>query len=89
MPNTLKPLSNHDEGQALRNAYNSVDATFSTNGFLVGRIGHKVEMTISTTTVANDTETYAFSDNGIALYSIEVIYTNGTRETIISAERIT
>jgi len=74
--------------QAIRSVFNDVDKTISTNGFLVGLIGNKVEMTISTTTVSNDTETYAFSENGIALYSLRIIYTNGNRDVLVSAERI-
>lgn len=85
---TLKPQSQQDESNAIRGAYNEVDKTISVNGFLVGRIGHKVTMTISTTSISNDTETYAFTDNGTALYSIRVIYTTGTRDVMISAERI-
>ncbi len=83
-----KPVSNLDANQTLQTAYNDVDATISTNGFLVGKIGNKVTMTISTTTIANDTETYAFFDGVTALYSIKVIYTDGTRQTLVSAERI-
>ena len=45
-------------------------------------------MTISTTTVPNDTETYAFSENGTPLYSLKVIYTDGSRATFMSAERV-
>ncbi len=83
-----KPVSNLDANQTLQGAYNAVDATLSTNGFLVGKIGNKVTMAISTTTIANDTETYAFADGAIALYSIKVIYTDGTRDVLVSAERI-
>lgn len=87
MSYTTKPLSDRDFGQAIQSAYNQVDASVTTNGFLVGKVGHKIEMSITTTTVANDTEVYAFSDSGTALYTITVVYTDGTRNTMISAER--
>lgn len=88
MSNTIKAPSDLDYSQTLQGAYNDVDATLSTNGFLVGKIGRKVVVTVSTTTVANDTETYAFSENALALYSLKLIYTDGTRANLLSAERI-
>jgi len=87
MSKTTKPLSDTDGQQTLQGAYNDVDNSLNVNGFLVGVVGRKIIMTISTTSIANDTETYAFSENGTPLYSIKVIYTDGTRATMISAER--
>lgn len=88
MANTSKTMSKLDEGQVVKSAFNEVDKSITTNGFLVGKVGHKVELAISTTNVANDTETYTFSDNGTTLYSLEIIYTTGTRDVMLSAERI-
>jgi hypothetical protein len=85
---TQKPASDLDYSQTLQNAFNDVDSTITTNGFLVGKIGRKVDVSISTTNVASDTETYAFSENSIALYSLKLIYTDGTRTQLLSAERI-
>lgn len=85
---TRKPPSDLDYSQTLQGAFNDVDATVSTNGFLVGKVGRKIVMTISTTSVANDTETYAFSEDAIALYSLRLIYTDSGRATLVSAERI-
>lgn len=87
MSETTKPLSQRDASQTLQGSFNDVDKTLSVNGFLVGQIGHKVIMTIATTNVANDTEIFNFSDNGTALYEFTVIYTDGTRDTFLSAER--
>lgn len=88
MANTSKQMSKLDSEQTLKSAFNEVDKSFTTNGFLVGKIGHKVELVISTTNIANDTETYTFSDSGTQLYQFRVIYTSGSRETMLSAERI-
>jgi len=85
---TQKAPSDLDSSQTLQGAYNDVDSTISTNGFLVGKVGRKVVVTLSTTTIVDDTETYAFSENGTALYSLKLIYTDGTRTTLMSAERI-
>jgi len=85
---TLKPPSDLDSTQNIQRSYNDVNSTLSVDGFLTGLVGRKVVLTISTTSIANDTETYDFSENSIALYSIKIIYTDGTRATMISAERI-
>lgn len=87
MPITQKPLSHLDYEQTMQSSYNDVNATLSVDGFLTGKVGRKVELAISTTTIANDTETYSFSENGTALYALRIIYTDGTRAQMISAER--
>lgn len=85
---TQKPLSHLDYEQTLQSSYNDVNATLSVDGFLTGKVGRKVELAISTTTIVDDTETYSFSENGTALYTLRIIYTDGTRAQLISAERI-
>lgn len=90
MPNrTSKPLSQQDPGETAQYSFNDVDATITANGFLVGVVGRRVTVTISTTTVANDTETYVFSEQfgALALYTFVLVYTDGTRTTLISATR--
>lgn len=85
---TTKPLSDRDSGQTLQSAYNDVDASLTTNGFLVGKVGHNITLTVSQTTVPNDTEIYTFKDGSVQLYQIKIIYTDGTRAQMISASRI-
>jgi hypothetical protein len=85
---TQKPLSHLDYEQTMQSSYNDVNATLSVDGFLTGKIGRKVELAISTTTIVDDTETYSFSESGTALYSLRIIYTDGSRALMISAERI-
>jgi hypothetical protein len=85
---TQKPLSHLDYEQTMQSSYNDVNATLSVDGFLTGKVGRKVELAISTTTIVDDTETYSFSENGTALYALRIIYTDGTRAQMISAERI-
>jgi hypothetical protein len=55
------------------------------DGFLTGKVGRKVELTLNG---AGDTETYTFSENGTVLYALEIIYTDSSREQLVSAERI-
>jgi hypothetical protein len=88
MSETGKTLSERDYQQTLRKAYNDVDATLSVNGFLVGKVGHKVTLTIQTTTIASDTELFSFYDNATLLYQLKLIYTDGARSVLLSAERV-
>lgn len=85
---TRKEIGRIDGDQVLRKAYNVEDSTISVNGFVVGKVGHKVTVSIQTTTIANDTERYTFSDSGTTLYVIDVVYTDGGRTTFLSAERV-
>lgn len=84
---TLKPPSDLDSTQNIQRSYNDVNGTLSVDGFLTGLVGRRVDLAISTTTVANDTETYTFSENGTNLYVYVVVYTDGTRSTLLHAAR--
>lgn len=86
--NTLKQLSEFDGTQTLRQALNDVDSSYTTSGFLTALVGRKIIFTTTTTTVSGDTLNLAFSENGIALYTLQLIFTDGTQATIISAARI-
>ena len=88
MSHTVKNLSERDARQTLQLSFNDVDASLTTNGFLVGKVGRKVTLAISTTTVANDTQTFTFLEDGVTLYSLKIIYTDNTYATMLSAERI-
>lgn len=88
MSKTSKKGSKKDGLQTLQMAFNDSDASLTTSGFLVGKIGHKVTLVISTTDVADDTETYTFSDGVTQLYQIRLIYTSAAKTQLISAERV-
>ncbi len=84
-----KPLADLDGSQVLQSGYNTVDSTISVNGFVVGQVGNSIVLAISTTNVANDTETYTFSETLRGqLYQIQIIYTDGTRTQLLSVTRI-
>lgn len=87
MSNTLKGHSEFDNLQTLGQSFNDVDSTITTNGFLVGLVGRKIIVTISTTSISNDTQSFAFSENGTALYTLKLIFTDSTYSQLISAER--
>lgn len=85
---TSKPMSLNDADQGIRYAFNRSDASLTTSGFVTAKVGHKITLAISTTNVTDDTETYSFYDGANLLYTLRIIYTDGTRETMIEAERI-
>lgn len=88
MANTQKRLSERDANQTLQASYNDVNDTLSVDGFITGLVGRKIVVAIQTTTIANDTELYSFSENGTPLYQIKIIYTDGTRTQLLSVERV-
>lgn len=89
MPNTTaKRTSDLSHENVLRAAANEHDGSINVNGFLAPIVGRKIQQVISTTTVAGDTATLTFSENGLMLYVYRIIYTDAVQATMISAERI-
>lgn len=88
MSRTTKKGTRKDGMQTLQMAFNDVDASITTNGFLVGKIGHKVTLEIVTTTLLGDSELYTFLDGTQLLYQIKLIYTDADKTQLLSAERV-
>lgn len=88
MSNTTKPLSSQDFEQAIQYAFNDNTRTVGVGGFITAKVGHKITVTISTTNVANDTETYEYFDSSTSILQLKLIYTNGARTLLLSVERI-
>lgn len=86
---TDKSMTQKDADQATKSSYNDVNATIGVDGFLVGKVGRKITQTIVTTTIANDTAVWGFYENSGSthLYDFTLVYTDGTRAVLISAER--
>lgn len=84
---TTKPNPQTNSGNAIVASYNEVDKSLAVSGFLTAAIGRKITQTITTTTVANDTEEISFYDGATLLYTLEIIYTDGNRTVMLSAER--
>ena len=82
---TIKQPNGLDGAQTLKESYNQVNSTLSVDGFLIGVVGRRVDLTITSTNVANDN--YAFSELTIPLYTLQVCYTDGTRTTMLFAQR--
>jgi hypothetical protein len=86
---SAKPYSDLDASQTQQAAFN--DNTFShlVDGFLSALVGRRVALTISTTTITNDTENYAFSEQfgALPLLTIQIVYTDGSRTQMLYAQR--
>ena len=83
MSTTSKNLSYRDANQVLQLSFNDVDASVTTNGFLIAKVGRKVEIDVSGGSVA----IYTFKENGVTLYQYTLTYTDISRSTLVSAER--
>ena len=79
---TTKKATKLDFEGSIRSSFNDEDSTLTVNGFLVGKVGRKVEVTSGSTT-----DSFAFTENGNALYTILITYTDNTKATLLSAER--
>lgn len=85
---TDKKMTQKDADQVLRQAYTDESGAITVDGFLSGKVGRKVVVTVSTTTSTDDTVTFSFSENGAAVLAIKVIYTDSSQAQMISAERV-
>jgi hypothetical protein len=83
MSKTDKLMSDRDFQQTLKLSFNDVDASVTTNGFLIAKVGRKVEIDVSGGSVA----VYTFKENGVTLYQYTMTYTDASRSQLISAER--
>ncbi len=84
MSKTLKTLDQLDYEQVIQSVYNGADASLTTAGFVVGMVGRKVERVDVSATV----EDFKFYENASLLYTIRVTYTDSSKETLVSAERV-
>lgn len=83
-----KLMTERDANQVQRIAYNSVNNTTGVDGFIVGAVNRRITRAVSTTTIANDTETYNFYQNtSELLYTIRIVYTDGTRTDMLETQR--
>jgi hypothetical protein len=83
MSQTTKPMSERDFQQVIKNSSNDVNKTIGVDGFLVGKVGHRIECTYPDAV----TEVYTFKDGSTVLYTITLVYTTSSKEFLSSAER--
>lgn len=83
-----KKASNLSNENVLRDVHSQEDNSLITNGYLVAKVGRRIESVDSTTNVAGDTQTITFIEDGVTIYVLRVIYTDATQSKFVSAERI-
>lgn len=81
---TTKPPTKLDYEQAIQGSFNDMNSTLSVDGFIVGKIGHKIVRS-EPSAVAED---YEFYDDVTLLYTIRITYTDALKQTLLSVERI-
>lgn len=79
---TDKLLSNRDGFQTLQASFNEEDFSLTTAGFLVGKVGRRIEVG-----GAGAVEIYTFIEDGDTLYELTLTYTDASKTTLLSAER--
>jgi hypothetical protein len=85
---TTKQNAQVNQGNAIVATYNEADKSLATSSFITSKVGRKITQATSTTTITNDTVTYDFLEDGISLYSLKLIFTDGSQSTMLSVERI-
>jgi hypothetical protein len=84
MAETTKPLSERDYAQTLRGSFNDSDKSFTVNGFVTAKVGHRIVRTDYLTTG----DDFSFYDGVNLLYTIRVSYTDSSKSVLSSVERI-
>lgn len=88
---TDKNISVNDASQVLGLAFNPVDDSLTTGGFLVGVVGRTITRTDTSGgnlggAAAGDD--FAYSESGDALYTIRVLYSDVGKTILLSAARV-
>jgi hypothetical protein len=80
---TSKQLSNLNSDGAHRAIYNQEDHSITTSSFITAKAGHKISFVETSSTVQD----ISYYDGTVLLYTIRIIYSNSTRDAIVSVER--
>ena len=84
MAESQKLLSVHDHQQNLQFAFNMEEKTFGVDGFLAGKVGHKITRVLHSVTE----EDYSYYDGSSLLMTLRITYVDSSLEVMVSAERI-
>jgi hypothetical protein len=84
---TQKPPSDIDASQTQQHSFNDNTFAHLVDGYLSALVGRRIDLAVSTTSVAGDTETYTFSENGTTLLVLQIVYTDGNRTVMLFAQR--
>lgn len=85
---TTKPPTKLDYEQALQGSYNDMNSTLSVDGFIVGKVGHKIVRS-EPSSVEEDYQFYdKVNGSDVLLYTIRITYTSALKQNLLSVERI-
>lgn len=84
MSNVTRKEQDIDGLRALRGAFNPEGRTLGVDGFIVGKIGHRIDVGYPSAEI----ETFSYYDEELLLCTIQVTYTDSTKENLSSVERI-
>lgn len=84
MSQSTKLMSDRDQSQTLRRAFNESGDTLGVDGFIVGAVGRK----IIKVNVSPSVETISFyQDQTTLMYTLTITYTDSTKADLVSVER--
>lgn len=83
MSDSSKVPSELDQTQIIQRVYNPAEKTLAVGGFVAGKLGHKVEREIVSSTI----DDFHYKDGSTLLYTIRVTYDDASHSNVNSAER--
>ncbi len=81
-----KSPSDLDGSQTLQHSFNDVDDSFTTSGFVTAQVGNQIVFSSVNATTVNVAYSEAYGAN--PLYTLQLVYTDSTQATLVSATRI-
>lgn len=85
MGQTTKPRSEYDQTQIIQKVYNPAEGVLATGTFISAQLNNNVQVGYPD----DHTETYSFYEVSNLLYVLTVVYTDSTKESLLSVTRTT
>lgn len=91
MSGTTKPTSPLGADNVMREIYNPEDDSITTSAFITAQVGYKITRT---DTGAGDLggnaagDDFTYFDGATQLYTLRVLWSDVTKETLVSVERV-
>lgn len=84
MSDSTKIPSEFDQVQIIQRVYNKEEKTLAVGSFVAGKVGHKIEREIVSSTI----DDFKYYDGASLLYTIRVTYDNASHDNVDAVERI-
>lgn len=85
MADSTKKMSKTDFQQAVDYAFNSNTKTFGTSSFVIAKVNHELNFVDTSATV----QQIQYMDEGVVLFTLQITYSDASRENITNVKRIT